>query len=1038
MLRNLLLTIALLSGVSAAHGQSVDLDVEVLPGELKSKISGSGFERIDNLKISGTLNGDDWMYLTQGSGLIASVAKVDVSDVDFVLDGSIYRNVSFDSGSMGVQVLTEYRFWPRDSVSTDYTLDGGRTTYWGRSLAGGFQNTEFSEVALPATLPALGANIFRGAKKLSMVTFGGSENCVGGYAFYDCESLTDIKLPESVETIEEYAFSNTALVRVDIGNVVNVGAALFEGIETLKNVDFGNGLEEIPISMFEKCISLESVGLPETLKRIGDRAFFGTALQAVDLPQGLESIGEMAFGCSNLETIEIPESVSSIGGDAFYKTPFEKTLVADNGVVYVGNVAYKVNDSETTEIVFRNGTKGLSSGLCSYFDRLERVVLPEGLTDIGNAAFYCCNISEPILPNSVRNIGDEAFAGNQIKTLRLPDSLRRIGKKCFSYNPLTSVTIPENVVYLGGESFGHNSRLVSIEYNAVAASTTDVYGNAEDPFWQSSADRITFGKNVRIIPDRLFRGMTGCNAAVAELPEGLERIGEMAFCGMGSVTDINLPESLRYIGDYAFSETSLKKIVLGEAIEYVGNEAFGDIRTMECVEYNCVAAKSAHYTYVSQLGPVEVWGKPFKGTTASSVTFGDKVADIPASFFEDSRFDCEIWLPDGVALGKYAFYQSGIAGIRLPADMTEIPEGLCGFCDNLSSVIFPEDAERIDKYAFDVCRSLSVSELPKSLRSIGERAFLEVRFDSDLILPPYLETIGDRAFMNSSWTAIQNIFIPETVREIGNGALLIDASSFRHGVRVKTMGETVPTCENGNPFDYNWQCERNKYWTLIAPEKSLKEYASAEGWRNFETTIANGSMTLEAGKLFSVEISECRDDAYCQGNVIDHVYYSLNYPSMSGDAALGRIDETVMDKISGMKIGNYDLYHEGFRGLIVEIPEGKGDLVVEPSFQNADCLITIKIGDGESVKFSADKESHSVAYDVTSPTYAYIYNTDYYVPGVKRISVIPEGAGAEGVLSDVENLPVRRFHVDGRVASESDKGVVIEVTSDGSARKVVR
>ena len=164
-----------------------------------------------------------------------------------------------------------------------------------------------------------------------MVTFGGSENCVGGYAFYDCESLTDIKLPESVETIEEYAFSNTALVRVDIGNVVNVGAALFEGIETLKNVDFGNGLEEIPISMFEACSSLESVGLPETLKRIGDRAFFGTALQAVDLPQGLESIGEMAFGCSNLETIEIPESVSSIGGDAFYKTPFEKTLLQTMG-----------------------------------------------------------------------------------------------------------------------------------------------------------------------------------------------------------------------------------------------------------------------------------------------------------------------------------------------------------------------------------------------------------------------------------------------------------------------------------------------------------------------------------------------------------------------------------------------------------------------------------------------------------------------------------------------------------------------------------
>ncbi|MDE7079606.1 MAG: leucine-rich repeat domain-containing protein, partial [Clostridia bacterium] len=118
-----------------------------------------------------------------------------------------------------------------------------------------------------------------GAKVIpSQITYKGTAyrvTSIDSYAFYDCSSLTSIKIPRGVTSI-------------------------------------GN-------SAFDGCSSLTSIEIPSSVTSIGEYAFYGCSnLTNIEIPSGVTSIGKYAFyGCSNLTNIEIPSSVTSIGSFAF-------------------------------------------------------------------------------------------------------------------------------------------------------------------------------------------------------------------------------------------------------------------------------------------------------------------------------------------------------------------------------------------------------------------------------------------------------------------------------------------------------------------------------------------------------------------------------------------------------------------------------------------------------------------------------------------------------------------------------------------------
>lgn len=1024
-------------------------------GQLREKLS-SNVALADTLIISGILNAEDWKYLAEDAAIKAAVKTLDLKHAEFALDGAVYRSFSSDAGSMGVTNRTEYAFWPTDSTSTRQILEGGVTTIWGKHLAGAFRQTHFQHVKLPASLEALGECAFMNASQLEGIEFGGCEKSIGNNAFAYCHSLKHLNLPSTTDSIAHEAFKEVPLEEIDLSCVSRLGERLFQQNKVLRRVVLHPELEKIQEKMFSECTALETIVLPASLRQIGisafsycsslaaielpaslrtlsARAFAGcSALKRIDLPQDIEEIGDAAFDdCRQLTQVDIPEGLYRIGLGAFSDTPFLESLKTENGIRYIGRTAYDLADKHIASLAFKEGTAGISPEFCSYSE-VKTASLPKSLKWIGYRAFDNAHSLRAItLPEGLREIGEAAFAYTPLTALTLPSTIETIGDRAFSGTQIVSLTIPEGLKEMGEAAFGNNLQLADIRYNAVDAKGTW-------PFRESSVSSISIGPKVRTIPDRMLSQVKNCTISHIRLPEGLEEIGREAFA-LSTLEEINWPASLRRIEDYAFCYTRLKKVVLGEALTYVGDEAFAKIPTLEYLEYRCANAASSYSRGSNQYGEYEAWGRPFVKTTASEVVFGEKVREIAPCFFEDSQFKADIVLPESLEkIGHAAFADATITGIRFPSKLKIIPESVCCGCYNLGEIVLPDSAEVVGDYAFSGCFT-TMPELPPTLKHIGERAFfrMHARGLSCLHLPPYLESIGAEAFCNDSGGNLyERIFIPQTVRHIGTGAFIF-SSRATYNTCVIAMPTEVPVTEDGNPFDNKYYSNNNQHWQLVVPEQALKKYRSADGWKNFGTFTANAPLSLsDTSQAFTADFSNSESyPDFLKGIVVNHVYHSCDFISSPG--MLQQMDEALMEGIEGKRIENHDLYDLGFRGLIMELPAGRG--VVEITLREGSTgEVRLKTEHTPSVKIENQKEKQCFDYDVEQPTYLYIYGTEG-CPSVRQISIVPEASAIQAPTADCRAPQAESYRMDGRRAKPGDTGIIIERGEDGkSARKIVR
>ena len=121
---------------------------------------------------------------------------------------------------------------------------------------------------------------------------------IGNYAFAYCNTLTNIKIPDSVISIGDYAFA---------------------GCETLTSIKIPNGVISIGDSAFQECYSLAIINLSNNVTSIGERSFYWcNSLKKIEIPNSVTIIGALAFlYCSSLTNIYIPNSVTRIGESAF-------------------------------------------------------------------------------------------------------------------------------------------------------------------------------------------------------------------------------------------------------------------------------------------------------------------------------------------------------------------------------------------------------------------------------------------------------------------------------------------------------------------------------------------------------------------------------------------------------------------------------------------------------------------------------------------------------------------------------------------------
>lgn len=210
---------------------------------------------------------------------------------------------------------------------------------------------------------------------------------IGGYAFMNCTSLNNVTIPESVVSIEYYAFYGTGLTDVTVPN----------------------GVTSIGFDAFKDCSNLASVSLPNSLTELGSAAFARTALTNVTIPSGVTEIkDELFWNCKQLTNVTLPTGLTTIGKEAFRGTALGAVTLPDTVSTIKESAFY---ESGLTSINIPAGVTKIDTGVFHCCKNLSQITLPSELTEIGYLAFRETGLTGIVIPASVTNIGEQAFYG---------------------------------------------------------------------------------------------------------------------------------------------------------------------------------------------------------------------------------------------------------------------------------------------------------------------------------------------------------------------------------------------------------------------------------------------------------------------------------------------------------------------------------------------------------------------------------------------------------------------------------------------------
>lgn len=349
-----------------------------------------------------------------------------------------------------------------------------------------------------------------------------------------------------------------------------------------------------------KSLTSTSLVIPDSVTRIGDNAFYrADKITSIELPASITSIGMDAFkGCTAVESficlsanVPIMEDSDSISGTSgsyvLGKNASNKTAKVHANQLYMKDflesIGYTVTtigtysldneyDSYPTEYVYEMGADN-ASDVIGYFNEptgvftvvgsgaIKDYVAANGYANTAFAKFL--DISSIVINEGITRVGNYAFYKAPATSISLPSSLTEIGEGAFEATSVSTLTIPANVETIGAEAFSSNTHLTTLNF-------------------ESGSKLETIGKHAFYTAQALTS---------VEIPDGVTSIGEQAFKSCGKLESIIIPESVEYIGEMAFqwygvsAENEPVVYNYGNENQYIGDRAF-DTDAHSTVNYN--------------------------------------------------------------------------------------------------------------------------------------------------------------------------------------------------------------------------------------------------------------------------------------------------------------------------------------------------------------------------------------------------------------------------------------------------------------------
>ena len=290
--------------------------------------------------------------------------------------------------------------------------------------------------------------------KRSGVEIPAQIDSIGSFAFRYCVYLKEVRIPSNVKVVSDYAFMNCRMNSVSVSEgVERILNGAFYNCDSLTAIHLPASIDSIGRRLFVECDNLQQVTMADTNpnfcvenncllsrdKRLLVQAML-TEAETVDIPACVDSLAEFSLYWMNIKRLTLPATLRSIGRQSVFSCKQLSQLDISEGL-------------ETIESYAFNGCSALTS-----------VHLPASLKTIGYGIFINCtdlhhvDISEasPLF----RSDNNMLFTKDGTQLLRqftddkqeytVPSTVTAIGQGCFRYlRNMRKLTIPENVTSIG-------------------------------------------------------------------------------------------------------------------------------------------------------------------------------------------------------------------------------------------------------------------------------------------------------------------------------------------------------------------------------------------------------------------------------------------------------------------------------------------------------------------------------------------------------------------------------------------------------------
>ena len=727
--------------------------------------------------------------------------------------------------------------------------------------------------------------------------------------------------------------------------------------------------------------SLVSVRLPKGTKWIYSFAFAGcTNLKEVNFTElnNLEWMDSRAFGWTALSAVDLSQTKLTSISDQFYKVQGMENVRLPKTLTYLGDV---FRESSLMEIDLSNCTELKTLESTFYGSKkLEKVILPEGITTINGAFYGCESLTSINFPKSLRSIGNSAFYQTKIQTADLAKCTELVSLSGWgvfsSYRELKEVTLPASLQTIGETTFS-NTSITTIDLSKT---------------------------QVKDIPSSAF---SDCRQLEnIKLPAELKTIGNYAFNGCEKLAGVlELPATITSIGEGAFLSTQIPVIRCNATTPpAITANSFSDKWEAAFVPEGCAERyKSTEIWEDKVILDGEVHAEvtvTFEGNLANDIVEQAKMAParithlkvhgpLGAKDFAIMRsnmtllYDLDMEDAECSIIPEQAFLDKKVLmNVKLPRELLVIQESAFQGCSSLKGTLtLPAGVTTIGWAAFQGCSSLEKVELSSALEVIRGWAFEGCSsLQQEITFPERFTSIGEYAFANCRNLEGTVKFNKEFYMFMGNdGYWSSTGRAFENCSKIETVD--MSDCEYLYQLPWGVFAGCTSLQTVMLPPYT--ERIENEGFRDC-ASLSNISFPkslmyiddyafYNSASLQRVDLSDCKDFAtignYAFANCASlesvSLPKSLNWIQSYAFSECRKLGEFNVEALQPADLGEYVFRHVHTERCVLSIPTGTySDYLSAPQwgeFVSMRKAIDVSLDEGAALTYSSGGEGVAAA-----------------------------------------------------------------------------